>query len=679
VRKFNMFIPLTKVDIEQRLVYGLATAEKRDLAGETCHYESTKPFYEKWSGDVQKASGGKSLGNVRAMHGKVAAGKLERINFNDEAKQIEVCAKVVDDNEWNKVLEGVYTGFSQGGSYAKKWTDPKDPATKWYTAAPTELSLVDVPCLKDATFEVIKSGGETELRKFQPIVSEPSLTDVGMKAEELAKAAGSDHTWQEFVEPATAALYQAQIDAALAKVAADDEEEEEESDEDKKKKVEAAKKGKKDDKAEKFVEPKQLWRCNHAEHEHLQKVDAIGCMKSDIALEKVAEVAAPVDAALKKLETIIAGASTEMPREQVIKFIRGWKSGEEQAAEFLVGLAKIVADPKDALHAVLAPLKIEVVQKDNAVVALSDDCMTKMLKAVGPEPEPPADVPLRKGLSQVSTLCEIIQRLCYLQSDLEYEAKYEGDNSKLPGQVQEQAKALCATLRLLVAEETAELFPAGMKVIKFADTEFDLDALLAEGGALVKVYEAELRKIAVPTDEAESLAKKFEDLRDKMPETAVAARAELDKCAVYTRDLVKTGARNSRADVARIQAVHALATELGALCDSGDGAEKLNAGGDLAKVLTENEALRKQFDDLLPRLDALTKQVETFAAQPQPTRAVLKVVSKTNDGGVEIGGESEEALTKRLEAMTPDQRNKELMKISLKFGNNGHPSHYPQQ
>ena len=111
----RMFIPITKVDVAQRLVYGLATAEAEDRSGEICDYASTKPNYEKWSAEIAKSTGGKSLGNVRAMHGAVAAGKVTKINFNDADKQIEICAKVIDDAEWEKVAEGVYTGFSQGG------------------------------------------------------------------------------------------------------------------------------------------------------------------------------------------------------------------------------------------------------------------------------------------------------------------------------------------------------------------------------------------------------------------------------------------------------------------------------------------------------------------------------------------------------------------------------------
>jgi hypothetical protein len=160
----GMFIPITKVDAAQRLVYGIATAEIMDRAGEICDYESTKPHYQNWSDEIAVTSGGKSLGNLRAMHGAVAAGKVTALTFNDDDKQIEICAKVVDDDEWRKVQEGVYTGFSQGGSYVRRWTD-ENGLTR-YTASPSEISLVDLPCLAEARFEMVKYDGTREWRPF---------------------------------------------------------------------------------------------------------------------------------------------------------------------------------------------------------------------------------------------------------------------------------------------------------------------------------------------------------------------------------------------------------------------------------------------------------------------------------------------------------------------------------
>lgn len=171
----KLFVPLAKVDLDQRLVHGIVTAEVPDRAGEICDYASTKPYYEAWSAEATEASGGKSLGAVRAMHGRVAAGKLTDIAFDDAQKRILVAAKIVDDDEWRKVEEGVYTGFSQGGRYVARWPDPDSGHTR-YTAEPREISLVDFPCLPDATFEVVKDG-RSERRAFSKAPVEPSVAE----------------------------------------------------------------------------------------------------------------------------------------------------------------------------------------------------------------------------------------------------------------------------------------------------------------------------------------------------------------------------------------------------------------------------------------------------------------------------------------------------------------------
>jgi hypothetical protein len=165
--ELSLFIRITKIDAAKRLVYGIVAAEKPDAAKEICDYESTKPLYQRWSDGFVKATDGKSLGNLRTMHGNVAVGKVVELSFDDAAKRIQICGKVVDDGEWTKVEEGVYTGFSQGGKYIKRWPDPGDSMLTRYTAEPLEVSLVDNLCLPDATFSVIKADGTTELRKFK--------------------------------------------------------------------------------------------------------------------------------------------------------------------------------------------------------------------------------------------------------------------------------------------------------------------------------------------------------------------------------------------------------------------------------------------------------------------------------------------------------------------------------
>jgi len=169
----DTFFQLRKVDEEKRLVYGRATQEVVDRSGEIMDYESSRPLIEAWSAETLDASRGLSKGNVRSQHRKDStAGKVVELTFDDESKSVDMVVKVVDDGDWKKVTEGVYTGFSLGGSYAKKWTDPKlktslgSPVTR-YTALPSEVSLVDRPCVQSATFfDVLKADGTTEQKQF---------------------------------------------------------------------------------------------------------------------------------------------------------------------------------------------------------------------------------------------------------------------------------------------------------------------------------------------------------------------------------------------------------------------------------------------------------------------------------------------------------------------------------
>jgi hypothetical protein len=158
-----MFIPLAKIDEEKRLVIGRAVQEVVDRTNEIIDYATAKPAFEKWSSDFASMSGGLSKGNVRVMHNpKIVAGKVTDLSFNDAEKAIDVVVKVVDDNEWRKVVEGVYTGFSVGGGYGRKWKDEETGATR-YTPVVNELSLVDNPCIPTARIaELHKANGSIE-------------------------------------------------------------------------------------------------------------------------------------------------------------------------------------------------------------------------------------------------------------------------------------------------------------------------------------------------------------------------------------------------------------------------------------------------------------------------------------------------------------------------------------
>lgn len=180
---FSMNIPLFKIDEEQKLVYGRATQEVVDKSDEIMDYESSKPMFEKWSNDFANRTNGKSYGNVRIQHdSKRVGGKIaEPLTFNDADKAIDICVKVNDDALFNQIKEGYYTGFSVGGSYGKQWTD--DDGLLHYTAIPSEISIVDNPCVGTATIMYVKADGTTETKTFKK--EDKSMDDLTKVNEEV--------------------------------------------------------------------------------------------------------------------------------------------------------------------------------------------------------------------------------------------------------------------------------------------------------------------------------------------------------------------------------------------------------------------------------------------------------------------------------------------------------------
>lgn len=194
-----IFAQLYKVDEERRLIYARAASEEVDNSGEMFDYGSSKPYFQEWSAATYRDTAGKSLGNVRSMHSPIAAGKLTDIQFLDQDQAIDVALKVVDDQEWDKVLEGVYTGLSIGGRYVRKWTDTLDgQQVTRYTAKPSEISLVDKPCMPSSKFiEVLKRDGTVARVPFRRDVYN-ELDEVLMRLEKR------DSARKDWTQPASA-------------------------------------------------------------------------------------------------------------------------------------------------------------------------------------------------------------------------------------------------------------------------------------------------------------------------------------------------------------------------------------------------------------------------------------------------------------------------------------------
>lgn len=137
--EYSIFYPISKVDNEQRMVWGLASTPEKDTQGDIIPVEAIKnalPEYLKYP-------------TIREMHQPIAAGKTIYTDISDEG--LRIGAKIVDDNAWKKVKEGVYAGFSIGGSILERDGD----VIKALDLA--EISLVDSPANKGARIEVFKA------------------------------------------------------------------------------------------------------------------------------------------------------------------------------------------------------------------------------------------------------------------------------------------------------------------------------------------------------------------------------------------------------------------------------------------------------------------------------------------------------------------------------------------
>ena len=134
----KFYMDIVKRDPVARLVYGYATTEALDSQGERVSKEAVEGALA----DYMK------FANIREMHQPSAVGVAKEANLDE--KGLFLCAKVVDDQAWKKVEEGVYKGFSLVG---KKVAKVGDTVTQMRL---TEISLVDRPANPEALITLFK-------------------------------------------------------------------------------------------------------------------------------------------------------------------------------------------------------------------------------------------------------------------------------------------------------------------------------------------------------------------------------------------------------------------------------------------------------------------------------------------------------------------------------------------
>lgn len=200
------YFALTKVQDDSdglAIATGMATDETPDSDHEIASYPETAEAYRVWSKqsfDSTTAAGqNPSLGNCRLMHGARIAGKVIKIVYQDQQKQIWVEMKACDQEISTMLRDGMVQGFSHAGSYVRRWHKACDTDMPSGNFCPTcrqnvdvtyyprlvELSAVDKPANPNARFTMVRADGSTELRKFR------KGNDVNIKQHLKAAAAHS--------------------------------------------------------------------------------------------------------------------------------------------------------------------------------------------------------------------------------------------------------------------------------------------------------------------------------------------------------------------------------------------------------------------------------------------------------------------------------------------------------
>jgi hypothetical protein len=181
---------ICKIDEEQRMVWGYASTEAVDQSGEVIKKDAIQEALDDYM----------QFANIREMHQLSAVGVAKEAQVDD--KGLYIGAKVVDDNAWTKVIEGVYRGFSVGGKVKARDSKNKKVITK---LSLSEISLVDRPCNPEAVFDVFKAEGidmdpNQEAAATSPELATQPAGDPAVETAETTKAGAAQEAAPEAVQ-----------------------------------------------------------------------------------------------------------------------------------------------------------------------------------------------------------------------------------------------------------------------------------------------------------------------------------------------------------------------------------------------------------------------------------------------------------------------------------------------
>jgi Caudovirus prohead serine protease len=175
----RLYAPIAKIDEAQHMVFGYASTEALDSQGEIVKREALEaalPDYMRFA-------------NIREMHQPSAVGIATEAEMDERG--LYLAARIVDPVAWEKVIAGVYKGFSIGGSVVQRDTTQKHVITG---VKLSEISLVDRPANPEAVFTMYKAddgGGLGKVGARNSAVDLQTIQDIHDRAVSLgASCAG---------------------------------------------------------------------------------------------------------------------------------------------------------------------------------------------------------------------------------------------------------------------------------------------------------------------------------------------------------------------------------------------------------------------------------------------------------------------------------------------------------
>ncbi len=147
--KSILYAPIAKSDTEQRMVWGYVSSEDLDadhqIADTGWLKNALSEWFENWH-------------NIREMHRAKAVGRATELKWvGIDGERPMIGAKIVDQDAWKMVKEGIYNGFSIGIKNIKIQPDPVARNGRIIGGEIIEVSLVDRPANPTAKFTMYKA------------------------------------------------------------------------------------------------------------------------------------------------------------------------------------------------------------------------------------------------------------------------------------------------------------------------------------------------------------------------------------------------------------------------------------------------------------------------------------------------------------------------------------------